>query len=913
MFHKILMVGVTHRRSSLLVLLLLTLLAALGLPNLRIDTGFNSLIPVTDPNREIYDMVSREFGSDNRTLIYVRDDDLWTPATLARLESLHHALTDLPFVVRVEDLFTLRSIRGSNGAIESRLLMSVAPTTPEGALRAREDALYNPLVVGNYVSSDGRVVALMVTVNEQAGEEEEGFDRRVNSTIEALLEPVRPHVDEIFQVGPPRINAELKASLFNDLVTLGPLSVLLLVTTILVFLRSWFAAMVPIITSLLSVVWAFGVMGWVGIPVNILSAMLPSLVVVIGSTEDTHMMVAYFRGLGMNKETRRAHAARFMMKHMGVPLLLTIFTTALGFASNIFSDIGLIQDFAIASSLAILANGVITITLVPLLLTHFGPSGVRHMGEKDQAYGFPGAVVRLFGVTRQRYSHWILIVTALLCAFFVYQATTLNVTNDPMSYFHADRPLIRQVKQVQTDLAGTKIFFITLQSDRARAFIDPRNVNKLVEIQQFMARQGVFDRSVSLADYIALINREFHDGDPAYLEVPARSELIAQYLLFFHRHDLESYVSHDQKRATIVVRHNISDSGTLNRYITELTDVVKDIAGADMNAYVVGENLMINSAADSLMVAQIKSLTILLVVIFLIMSAMFTSFRGGIIALVPSLVPIILMFGIMGVFDIPLNPGTAMVAVIAIGIAIDGTVHLLSRYNELCRRTPDYEQAVSQTVREQATPVVATSMALAMGFGILLFSNFTLVAQFGALSAATMLFSIFANLLLTPIIMSRIRLVGLHQILAMSTAKTVLGDSQLFDGMSEYQIRKAILISELHEFKADDLLIRQGDMGRNMYLILSGEVEVVRHDDGADRHVATLGPGMVFGEIGYIRETRRTADVRALSDVSMLRFDIEKIGKDLKFFPGIVALLNFNISRILGERLSDLMEKQGKT
>jgi len=296
------------------------------------------------------------------------------------------------------------------------------------------------------------------------------------------------------------------------------------------------------------------------------------------------------------------------------------------------------------------------------------------------------------------------------------------------------------------------------------------------------------------------------------------------------------------------------------------------------------------------------------------MSAMFTSLKGGLISLIPNLIPIILMFGVMGLLEIPLNPGTAMVAVIAIGIAIDGTLHLFSRYNELCRRTSDYDGAVHTAVREEATPMVATSLALALGFGILILSNFTVIAQFGALSAATMLFALFANLLITPIIMSRVRLIGLHQILALKMHKEVLEKSPLFEGMTNYQIRKAILISELIEFDEGELLVEQGTFGRSMYLILSGKVDVVRRGDSKTKSVAVLGVGQLLGEIGYIREIQRTADVRALTHVEVLRFDYKKLKKDLKLFPYIVAKLNFNISCILGERLADvydMMEKNG--
>ncbi len=877
-----------------------------GLYALRVDTGLDSLISDADPDRQAYLRVSREFGSDNRTLVYVRDARLWSRARIDALARLQDRLERLDEVERVESILTLRTVRGRGETLDSRSLLAGDGADEASIEAARADALANPLIVGNFVSHDGNATALMVTIRPRAAGEDD-FDAQVNEALERVIATERGAFDNIFQIGPSRINAELKASLFDDLRLLAPLSVALLVLTILLFLGSVFAAIVPLLTAALSLVWTFGMMGHLGIPLNILSAMLPSLVVVIGSTEDTHMLAAYFHGVGLAKGEVRRFATRFMMRKMGVALFLTVLTTALGFAANVLSGIGLIRDFALAATFAIVANGVITVALVPMVLGIAGPRRTRVKVGEDRVPGFTGVLVRLFAFGRRRLAGTILFLTALLCAFFVYQASKLYVTNDPFSYFREDRALISDAKRLQRDLAGVKVFFVVLESDEDKAFLQPENVEKLDKIQRFIASQGVFDRSVSLADHLALVNREYHGGDPDYAVVPGKRDLIAQYLLFFHRRDLQGYVSHDGRRANILVRHNVSDSRTLNPHIRELKEVAGRIAGAGMRAYVVGENLMVNAAAEGLITAQAKSLGVLLLAIFLIMSAMFTSLKGGLISLVPSVIPIVLMFGVMGLLGIALNPGTAMVAVIAIGIAIDGTVHLFSRYNVLSRRHLDNEHAVRVTVGEEAIPVVATSLSLALGFGVLLASNFTIIAQFGALSAATMLFSIFANLLITPIIMSRIRLVGLYDILAMSVQRGVLAASPLFQDMTNYQIRKAILISDLQTFDPGELLIEQDSLGRSLYLVLSGEVEVVRRDDNEARQVAVLGTGQVFGEVGYVREIERTADVRAVTAVEALRFDFERMRRDLRHFPRIVAALNFNISRILGERLADVM------
>ncbi|MEE2891772.1 MAG: MMPL family transporter [Pseudomonadota bacterium] len=913
MIARFFLLGVRHRFWVGGFLLLATIGFAGGLARLSLDTSFDSLIPYDDPDRLIYQRVMEEFGSDNKTIVYVRDEALWTPKKLAALEGLQTKLAAIPEVLRVDSIFDLRVIQGEGGRVTAQPVLERPPETLEQALIAQERALDNPLYLGNFFSDDGEVTAIVVSVLDR--EDRPGFTRSVYLGIEGALEAYADQFDVLFQVGPPRINEELRDSLGRDFLLLGPLSAFVLIAAILFFMRSGLAAVLPILTSGLTIVWTFGMLGWVGIPLNILAAMIPSLIIVIGSTEDTHIMAAFFRGLdasageerGAASEELRRQAVAYAGRHVGLPLLLTVVTTGLGFASNLASNMGLIQDFAIASTFAMLANGVITMLLVPMLLDRFGPQARPAAIDQIDATGLPARIVQLFRVPQDRFPLRTLAVTTLLCGFFVWQASSLYVTNDPLSYFPEDRPIVQQTRQISGDLAGVNIFFVTLEARADRAFLEPRNLRRIAEIQDFLDRQGVFDSTLSLADQLQYVNRAF-SGDFAEGALPPTRELTAQYLLFFHRGDLDSYVSADFRRANIVVRHSIEDSHVLNRYVAELEEVLAEISGPELEARVIGENLMVNRAAESLMVAQLQGLGLLLALIFVIMSAMFTSLKGGAIAMIPSVIPVAIMFGIMGLLDIPLNPGTAIVAVIAIGIAIDGTIHLLARYNELCRRTSDYVGAVHQAVAEEATPLVISSVALAFGFGILLFSSFTVVAQFGALAAATMLISIVANLLVTPIIMARIRLVGLYQILSMSVDKDVLDASPLFRDMTDYQRRKAILISEMHEFEAGECLVRQGDVGRSMYLILDGEAAVVRVDGDDERQLAVLEPGQVFGEIGYIRAIERTANVQAVSTVSALRFDYEKLQQDLKFFPNIVAKLNFNISGILGERLADMLD-----
>ena len=911
MFKRSLLFGANHPRLTGLILLVLTILTASGLPDVRMDTGFNRLISDNDPDKAAYRRSVERFGSDNTTVVYIRDPDFWTREKLQVMQQLHHDLESLPFVKRVQSLFTAKGIWIKNGDLAFRAVFPTVPEDPSGIANARESALRNPLLSGQLLAPESNAAALLVSIEEDPGDD--NFDLEAFQAMEERIGRAKKHFKEIFQVGPPRINAEVKKQLFNDLITLAPASALLLFITITLFLGSPLAALVPLTTALLSLVWTFGMMGWTGIPVTVLTVMLPSLVVVIGSTEDTFMLSAYLRNIAGDDTAQadpvaaRLASTRFMMKHAGVPLLLTTLTTVLGFASNITSPIGMIQDFALAATFALAANGLATFLAVPLILSRFGPARAGRAFGKGSRGGFVLRLAALFNRAVFHHPRLIMVTTLACVGFFLFHASSLQVTNDPLSYFKRDTALVRQMQRVHEDLAGVKTFFVTLESDQEGAFRKPENLKKLEAVADLLKEMGLFDRTLSLADFIALANREHHRGDPGHHRVPENQADIDRYLEFLQAQDLERLVTADFRHANLIVRHNVHDSHTLNQAIKKLRwALISRIAGPGLRAEVVGENLMINAAAETLMTGQLHSLGMLLAVVFVLMSLMFTSFKGGLVSLVPNLVPIIVIFGLMGLLGISINPGTAMLAVIAIGIAIDDTIHLFSQYNENCRRTSNLEEAVRQTIFQESIPVVSTSISLMLGFAVLLLSNFSIIAQFGALAAATMLVALLSDLVITPVIMARVRLVGISQILGLTVQKEILETSPLFRDMTPYQVRKAILVSELYEFVAGDLLVKQDSIGRNMALILSGCCEVTFLGQGEERPVAILGPGEIFGEIGFITETRRTANVRAISDMEVLVFNARKMQGNMKYFPAIYAKLNLNISRILGERLAEM-------
>ena len=390
MFTRFMMFGGNHPLMALLIMAALTLPALAGLPGLVIDTGFSRLISDVDPDKPTYNRIALMFGSDNKTIVYVRDPELWTEAKLTTLEQLHIELEQLPFVDRVESLFSAQDIRDREGLLDFYAVLPAVLDHPGTIASAREDALRNPLLANNLISVNENAVAILVTVTEDSHDDQ--FDLKAYQAMQRVIDPTKTTFQEVFQVGAPRINAEVKQQLLEDITLLGPLSGAVLFASLLFFLRNPLAALLPLATSGLSILWTFGMMGWFGVPINILTVMLPSLVVVIGATEDTFMLASYLEEVtdAGKKAVIRKQATRRMMKHMGSPLILTTLTTALGFSSNLLSPIGMIRDFALSATFAIVANGLVSVLAIPMLLATIGPTPSPRSTKSGKAAGLPG-------------------------------------------------------------------------------------------------------------------------------------------------------------------------------------------------------------------------------------------------------------------------------------------------------------------------------------------------------------------------------------------------------------------------------------------------------------------------------------------------------------------------------------------
>ena len=250
----------------------------------------------------------------------------------------------------------------------------------------------------------------------------------------------------------------------------------------------------------------------------------------------------------------------------------------------------------------------------------------------------------------------------------------------------------------------------------------PQNLESLDALQRWLIEQPDVGGSTSFADYIKAIHKGIQDGDPVYYSIPDSKELVSQLLVIGANDELDEYVDGDFQRVNVIVRTTAMDSIDVNSLVerieTRLALLPHHIQGS-----VTGNTVLISKTMDDIAIGQAKSLATAFIIIYLILVLLFTSFKAGLIALIPNALPVLVYFGILGWSGVQLNASTGLIACIILGIAVDDTIHLLAHFNRAAKEYADENQGVIEAIRRVGKPVTFTTAALCLGFSCLALSE----------------------------------------------------------------------------------------------------------------------------------------------------------------------------------------------
>jgi hypothetical protein len=264
---------------------------------------------------------------------------------------------------------------------------------------------------------------------------------------------------------------------------------------------------------------------------------------------------------------------------------------------------------------------------------------------------------------------------------------------------------------------------------------------------------------------------------------------------------------------------------------------------------------------------------------------------------------ILILFGVMGWAGITLNLGTSVIASIAIGIAVEDAIRYLARLSDETRATDDQDEAIARTIASVGKPIIYASTALGLGFMVFLFSNFVPIQTFGFLTALTVITALVNDLVLLPALLGTTRIITLWDLLYLKLGKDPHKTIGLFEGLRPSQAKIVALMGELRTVPNGQPIVRQGELGNEMFVLIGGKAEVRVNLNGQSRLVRQVTRGDMFGEMGLIRHHNRMADIIATDEVELLVVNERFLNRMQRRYPRIGAKIFLNIAKILSDRL----------
>ncbi|MCR9205582.1 MAG: MMPL family transporter, partial [Halobacteriovoraceae bacterium] len=735
---------------TVLLLILLSLFPLSQLPHIVVDPSLERILVKDSPQMKIYKESLSLFGADKSVIILIRDPKIFTNEKLKPLRKLAWDFQKWQDIERVNSVFTSSFIRSEEDTLYTEPLFESLPYKQNLLELVQED----PLLHGRLVDVPKNTLVFVLKLNKEI----QGM-HKIAKKVEEKIAPLKGNYQIFFQTGEPSIeNFQTKEMADSSKIFL-PLIALILFLGFYFFVRSIHAFVITVFATGMSLMWSFGIMTWLGIPIQIMIVLIPGITLTLSATEIVHMATslrtAWFKG------HRGVNALSYMSQDIGKAIFLTFTSTALGFLSIRISEILLLQEFAIVAFLSLSFVFVLTLLYLPLHFSIYdrflSKKGTDHNSYLETLKDLP-----FFYTLREKFylfylnsffSKTAISLMALFVLSHLYFATKVRMDNDTFEMI-SDRTVVKKnLNTFKNEIGGMKEIHLVLESQKQ--ILTPNTLKRIWDIHLQLDKMEQTKNTQSIAGVLSLLNKEMRSGDQKDYGIPKSQNLIDQYMLSLSRDDFDPYLSPDKHKTNIRISHDISSSVKTEQYIEKVNQLVEsNIENSDLTYYLTSRNILNIHAGNTIIKSQALSLITMSIVILSLMTFFFKSFRVGLIALIPNLVPIIGLFGIMGIFDVPLNVGTCIVAAITIGIAADDTIHLFSRYfkDRLLDSNPFHTGR--ESINEELTPILTTSLSLSLSFSTFIFANFIPMLQFGLLSAYVLILAVVSDLYLGPWILT---------------------------------------------------------------------------------------------------------------------------------------------------------------
>jgi len=735
MLNQFFQLVINNPKRILIAVLSITVFLSLFIPNLKIDFSIEHLFSQNDPNVEKYFSFRETFGREDNviTLIY-KPHDVYDKNLYIELEELAFQIESLNGVENIASIFTLSDI--DENAWLGNLYDDSGNWTKEYVDEKLKYIQLDPSLGAKVLSKDLKYGSMIVTLKDDA-------NNHKNRT--ALLEEIKGLTTDQFSdwtfSGVSVLRSEyVRYMLRDNFLFLPPIAFLLISILTFVF-RNWVYVFLPMLTVLITVIWLLGIMGLSGLEINIMTYIVPTLLFIIGIGDAIHIQ-ARFRENFLMDTSNPKKAMLKTISQMSRVIFLTSITTSIGFLALMTTSIKIVQEFGLEISIGVMIAWFISILVVPsgILLS-------KNFYVKKKDFFLP--ILSWLSNSIPNNPRIFILIPSLVVILCTYKIKDISTNSSLMEDLRPKNKLYQDLKLTEKYFGGVLPFEVLIKVNNSNYSDNISVLNQKIlkiskEVEFFLKSELRNSRFFSMNDLIASAKRIRGNNST----VMSDQQLIQQIVKNQSNQELK-LVDKDQTtlRITGLIEDKTSDE---MKIIYSKLDSISNVYSDYIDLEYTGTTVVALKTNDYLVQSLVNSLGLALIFISIIMAFMFRANSILFASLITNLIPIFTVLGILAWLGISIRPPTAMTFAVALGIAVDDSLHFLLRYRKELKNGHSRVDAIKSTIMNTGSALLITTSVLVAGFSVLLLSAFLPTYQFGLLSAAMIGAALLCDLTLLP-------------------------------------------------------------------------------------------------------------------------------------------------------------------
>lgn len=758
MWDKIATFILKQRTIFLIAILAFTGIMGYYATKVELEYQLQRLAPKNDPDLIAYQKFQKTFGMDhNKVVIGFTTDKLFE---LKHFKQYHQMCDSIGKIHGVRSLLSPSHLYSltldTGGKFQMSPFINQIPKT-QSELDSLHALFLDMKFYQGLLYNDQTKASLMVIVLDDKVMDSE---QRV-----ALIQDIQRRAEqfgtevgaEAHLGGLPYVRTEMATSVKSELVMFTVVAFLVTAILILVFFRSFSTLAIAILFIAIGVIVMFGVSGFLGYKINLLTGTLPPLLVVIGVQNAVYLINKYHEEY--RKHKNKAKALSRIISRVGVATFLINFTTAVGFGTFYFTKTQILEQYGVVSFITINLVFFINIIGIPALYSFLPVPSDKQVAHLDNGgiNKFLDWVKFLVFNRKRRIYFWFIAITVL--------SATFVIKLHPLAYMVDDVPksskMYKDMQYFQDNFKGILPYEILIRTHDETDVTNFDVLDKTNRLQKALKKFPEFSKPTSLVEVICYGNQMVNDGDPVYYRLPNALNMadVAGRMPQAEGKSagMQSAIMRglmDSTRTTLRISYQVEDVGSvrLDSINKEVYKILDRIFPAEEYSTQITGSCAVFLKGNSYLYGSLSSATFWsLLIITITMGFLFPSIRMIVIAVIPNIIPLLVTAGTMGYFDVPLKPSTILVFSIAFGITVDATIHFIITFRrELVKHNKTVREALNETIVEVGVSMIYSMVAICAGFLIFTFSSFQGTQALGWLTGLTLLTGMAANLFLLP-------------------------------------------------------------------------------------------------------------------------------------------------------------------